>query len=99
MMGVSYDFPSVLGMVAMAAASSGPRSSSHRRPCCCGSCGLIDGTGAPVREHVSLLLRDGRIEKIGEMDEMMVVPKGVPVRELSGKTVMPGLISAHRIWG
>jgi imidazolonepropionase-like amidohydrolase len=53
---------------------------------------LIDGTGAPPREHVSLLLRNGRIEKIGET---MIVPKGVPVRELSGKTVMPGLISAH----
>jgi imidazolonepropionase-like amidohydrolase len=53
---------------------------------------LIDGTGAPPREHVSLLLRNGRIEKVGET---MIVPKGVPVRELSGKTVMPGLISAH----
>ena len=53
---------------------------------------LIDGTGAPPQEHVSLLLQNGRIEKIGET---MIVPKGVPVRELSGKTVMPGLISAH----
>src|SRR5271154_6967568 len=53
---------------------------------------LIDGTGAPPQEHVSLLLRNGWIEKIGEM---MIVPKGVQVRELSGKTVMPGLISAH----
>jgi imidazolonepropionase-like amidohydrolase len=53
---------------------------------------LIDGTGAPPREHVSLLLRNGRIEKIGET---MIVPSGVQVRELAGKTVMPGLISAH----
>jgi imidazolonepropionase-like amidohydrolase len=53
---------------------------------------LIDGTGAPPREHVSLLLRNGRIEKIGER---LIVPSGVQVRELSGKTVMPGLISAH----
>jgi imidazolonepropionase-like amidohydrolase len=53
---------------------------------------LIDGTGAPARDHVSLLLRDGRIEKIGET---MIVPKGVQVRELSGKTVVPGLISTH----
>ena len=53
---------------------------------------LIDGTGAPPQEHVSLLLRNGRIEKIGET---MIVPKGVEVRELSGKTVIPGLISAH----
>lgn len=53
---------------------------------------LIDGTGAPPQEHVSLLLRDGRIEKIGQT---MVVPKGTSVQELGGKTVMPGLISAH----
>ena len=53
---------------------------------------LIDGTGSPPQEHVSLLLQNGRIEKIGET---MIVPKGVPVREMSGKTVMPGLISAH----
>jgi len=54
---------------------------------------LIDGTGAPPREHVSILLRDGRIEKIGGAG--MVAPKGVQVRELAGKTVMPGLMSAH----
>ena len=54
---------------------------------------LIDGTGAKPREHVSLLIRDGRIEKIGK--EGMPAPKGVEVRELVGKTVMPGLISAH----
>jgi len=53
---------------------------------------LIDGTGAPPQEQVSLLLRNGRIEKIGQT---MVVPKGAEVRELAGKTVMPGLISAH----
>jgi imidazolonepropionase-like amidohydrolase len=53
---------------------------------------LIDGTGAPPQEQVSLLLRNGRIEKIGQT---MVVPKGAEVRELAGKTVIPGLISAH----
>ena len=53
---------------------------------------LIDGTGAAPQEHVSLLLENGRIEKIGTT---MVVPKGAEVRELTGKTVMPGLISAH----
>src|ERR1700742_3480569 len=53
---------------------------------------LIDGTGAPPQEHVSLLLQDGRIEKIGTT---MAMPKGATVRELTGKTVMPGLISAH----
>ncbi len=54
---------------------------------------VIDGTGAPPREHVSLLLRDGRIAAIGgaELD----APAGAEVSDLTGKTVMPGLISAH----
>ncbi len=54
---------------------------------------LIDGTGVPPRDHVSLLLRDGRIAAIGGVE--MAAPKGVVVRDLRGKTVMPGLISAH----
>ena len=54
---------------------------------------LIDGTGAAPREHVSLLLREGRIAEIGGRE--MVAPKGAQVRDLTGKTVMPGLISAH----
>jgi imidazolonepropionase-like amidohydrolase len=54
---------------------------------------LIDGTGTAPQEHVSLLLRNGRVEKIGGAE--MVAPKGVAVRDLSGKTVMPGIISTH----
>ena len=54
---------------------------------------LIDGTGAPPRDHVSLLLRDGRIAAIGGAE--MAPSKGVTVREMGGKTVIPGLISAH----
>ena len=37
---------------------------------------LIDGTGAKPREHVSLLIRDGRIEKIGK--DGMPAPIGFP---------------------
>ena len=54
---------------------------------------LIDGTGAAPREHVSLVLRDGKIERIGGAE--LAAPAGAEVRELTGKTVMPGLISAH----
>ena len=54
---------------------------------------VIDGTGAAPREHVSLLLRDGKIEQIGGAE--MVPPPGAQVRDLTGKTVLPGLISAH----
>jgi imidazolonepropionase-like amidohydrolase len=54
---------------------------------------LIDGTGAAPREHASLLLRNGRIERIGGAE--MAAPAGAEVRDLTGKTVMPGLISVH----
>jgi imidazolonepropionase-like amidohydrolase len=54
---------------------------------------LIDGTGALPREHVSLLLRDGRIAAIGGPE--VSAPRGGTVRDMVGKTVMPGLISAH----
>ncbi|NYF90855.1 amidohydrolase family protein [Tunturiibacter empetritectus] len=54
---------------------------------------VIDGTGAAPREHVSLLLRNGKIEQIGGGE--MAAPAGAQVRDLTGKTVMPGLISAH----
>jgi imidazolonepropionase-like amidohydrolase len=54
---------------------------------------LIDGTGAPPKEHVSILIDGGRIERISGAG--MGAPKGAEVRDLTGKTVMPGLISAH----
>jgi imidazolonepropionase-like amidohydrolase len=54
---------------------------------------VIDGTGAAPQDHVSLLLRNGKIEQIGGAE--MVAPAGAQVRDLTGKTVLPGLISAH----
>jgi imidazolonepropionase-like amidohydrolase len=54
---------------------------------------VIDGTGAPPREHVSLVLRNGKIDQIG--GEEVAAPAGALVRDLTGKTVMPGIISAH----
>ena len=54
---------------------------------------LIDGTGTSPQEHVSIVIRDGRIARIGGAG--MAAPTGAEIRELTGKTVMPGLISAH----
>jgi imidazolonepropionase-like amidohydrolase len=85
--------PVGLGLVGLAVALSGFAQQPSAAPTVLlRDVRLIDGSGAAPREHVSLLLRNGRIEKIGET---MIVPSGVQVRELSGKTVMPGLISAH----
>jgi imidazolonepropionase-like amidohydrolase len=54
---------------------------------------VIDGTGAAPREHVSVVLRGGVIEAIGGKE--LKTPAGAEVRDLTGKTMMPGLISAH----
>jgi imidazolonepropionase-like amidohydrolase len=52
---------------------------------------LIDGTGAPPRPGVAILVRDGRIAAIGPE----VAADGVPVLDARGGIVLPGLVDAH----
>jgi imidazolonepropionase-like amidohydrolase len=53
---------------------------------------LIDGTGAPPRDAVSILARDGVIREIAPA---IGIPDGAAVIEASGRTVIPGLIDSH----
>lgn len=53
---------------------------------------LIDGTGAPPRAKVSVVIRDQRIESI--RDGYVELP-GAQLIELPDATVLPGLIDAH----
>lgn len=53
---------------------------------------LIDGTGAPAVEN-SLVLVEG--EKILYAGADKEIPEGYPIKEINGKTIMPGLIDAH----
>lgn len=55
---------------------------------------LIDGTGGEPVENSVLVVEDGRIAAVGAMDEVKA-PAGASVVSLKGKTVIPGLISAH----
>jgi imidazolonepropionase-like amidohydrolase len=55
---------------------------------------LIDGTGRPPVEQATLLIRDGRIEAAGPQAAVSI-PAGSTRIDLSGKTVIPGLINAH----
>jgi hypothetical protein len=52
---------------------------------------LIDGTGASPREHVSVLVRSGIIEEVGESLE---VP-GARIVEGRGRFLIPGLWDTH----
>jgi imidazolonepropionase-like amidohydrolase len=55
---------------------------------------LLDGTGAPAREDVALLIADNVIREIGHRDEIKV-PPGAEVLDLGDRTIMPGLVDAH----
>lgn len=55
---------------------------------------VIDGTGAPAREHQTLLIRDGKIAALGETGQV-AVPAGALTIDLTGKSVIPGLVMLH----
>jgi enamidase len=55
---------------------------------------VIDGTGAPPRENQTLVLRDGRIAAVGDAATVSI-PAGARVVDLSGRTVIPGLVMMH----
>src|SRR5258706_1103646 len=54
---------------------------------------LIDGTGKPARDKVSVVIHDERI--IAVEDGFTAGPKGAEVIDLSAATVLPGLIDDH----
>src|SRR3990172_293565 len=52
---------------------------------------LVDGTGAPARDGVSILVIDGRIADIAPD----VSAPNLPVLDVRGSTVIPGLMNMH----
>lgn len=55
---------------------------------------VVDGTGADPAPDRTILIRDGRIEAVGPVDEVTVPPEA-RVLELPGHTVIPGLVGLH----
>ena len=55
---------------------------------------VIDGTGEPARDDQTLVIRDGRIIALGS-SRSTTVPAGAQVLDLSGKSVIPGLVMVH----
>ncbi|MFL5594469.1 MAG: amidohydrolase family protein [Gemmatimonadaceae bacterium] len=55
---------------------------------------VIDGTGAPARDDQTIILRDGRIQRVGA-SRSVAIPAAAKVLDLSGSTVIPGLVGLH----
>jgi imidazolonepropionase-like amidohydrolase len=53
---------------------------------------IINGSGRPPIENATLYIRNGRIEAVGKHVKL---PAGVQRMDATGKTIIPGLISAH----
>ena len=55
---------------------------------------VIDGTGAPARADQTLVIRDGAIAALGD-SRSVTIPAGAQVLDLTGKSVIPGLVMVH----
>lgn len=55
---------------------------------------LIDGTGRPGREDQTVVIEGGRITAVGKTGDVKP-PAGASVIDLSGHTVIPGIIGMH----
>jgi imidazolonepropionase-like amidohydrolase len=53
---------------------------------------VIDGTGAAARDDQTIVIRDGTIADVGSG---VSVPAGATTIDLTGKTVIPGLVMMH----
>lgn len=55
---------------------------------------IIDGTGAPAQSGQTLIISGGKIAAVGPSSRI-AVPPGAERLDLSGRTVMPGLVMLH----
>lgn len=54
---------------------------------------LIDGTGRPAQPDRSILISDGKIVQVSDATEPL--PAGARVLDLTGHTVLPGIVGMH----
>jgi enamidase len=55
---------------------------------------VIDGTGQPARDRQTLIVRNGAIAEVGDAARV-TPPAGAEVIDLTGKSVIPGLVMLH----
>lgn len=55
---------------------------------------IIDGTGGQPRDNQTVIIRGGSIVALGGVG-VVEIPAGADVHDLTGKTVIPGLVMVH----
>jgi len=55
---------------------------------------VVDGTGTPAREDQTIIVRGDRIDAVGSASTAKI-PPGAQVLDLTGSTVIPGLVGLH----
>lgn len=55
---------------------------------------LIDGSGKPARDDQAVVIENGRITAVGKAGEVKA-PAGARVIDLSGHTLIPGIVGLH----
>jgi imidazolonepropionase-like amidohydrolase len=55
---------------------------------------LIDGKGDPAKPHQTVIIRNGKIDWIGD-DAKASAPRDGKIIDLNGKALMPGLVMLH----
>lgn len=55
---------------------------------------VIDGTGAPALQNQTVIINGGKVQTVGPASTAKI-PEGAKVLDLSGRSVMPGLVLMH----
>src|SRR3954471_7903479 len=55
---------------------------------------VIDGTGAAAKDNQTIVIRGGNVAELGDAAKVKT-PEGATVVDLTGKSVIPGLVMLH----
>jgi enamidase len=55
---------------------------------------VVDGTGGPARPNQTIVIRNGRIAEVNDVDRV-TLPSGANIIDYTGRSVIPGLVMLH----
>jgi len=86
--------PTLIVAILLFAATAGAEA-AHSRPTLLRDVRVIDGNGGQPLEHADILIKGARISAVEAQIDAKQLPPNTTIVKLSGKTVLPGLISNH----